>query len=112
MTNVKFLADNSAQESNIQAAEADHDPVKVTITLSPLTQFIVDAALNARTRSSAVRALLDSAALDLLEAKGYKLDSPEFREKYYTWLTRKPLEPFYDPETKEVVEDAKETVRL
>ncbi len=112
MTNVKFLADNSLPESNIQAAEADHDPVKVTITLSPLTQFVVESALNMRSRSTAVRQLLDSAALDLLEAKGYKLDSPEFREKYYKWLTRKPLEPFMDPETREIIEDAKETIRL
>ena len=90
MSNVKRLAGDSTQESNITAAEADHDPVKVTITLSPLTEFIIDAALNTRSRSSAVRQLLDSAALDLLEAKGYTLDSDGFRKLYYRWLTRTP----------------------
>ncbi len=90
MSNVKRLAGDSSQESNITSAEADHDPVKVTITLSPLTQFIIDAALNTRSRSSSVRQLLDSAALDLLEAKGHTLDSDEFRKLYYRWLTREP----------------------
>jgi len=103
MSNVRRLAGDSSQESNITAAEADHEPIKVTITLSPLTQFIVDGALNMRTRSSAVRQLLDLAALDLLEAKGYTLDSDEFREKYYKWLTRKPKMQFI-PELDEEVE--------
>ncbi len=102
MTNVKLLADTSTQGANIQAAEADHDPVKVTITLSPLTQFIVEAALDMRTRSSGVRELLDAAALDLLEAKGYSLQSDDFRKKYYQWLTREPKMEIVDDSGKEV----------
>ncbi len=103
MSNVKRLAGDSSQESNIKAAEADHDPVKVTVTLSPLTQFILDGALRMRTRSASVRQLLDSAALDLLEAKGYTLDSDDFRKLYYRWLTREP-QTITDPDTHEEIQ--------
>ncbi len=110
MSNVKRLASNTSPGNDIAAAEADHDPVKVTISLSPVTQFIIEAALMKRTRSSAVRQLLESAALDLLEVKGYTLDSDDFKEKYYRWLTRVP-QVETNPHTGEE-EEYVETIRL
>lgn len=110
MSNVKRLAGDSSQESNIKAAEADHDPVKVTVTLTPLTQFIIEGALDMRTRSAAVRQLLDSAALDLLEAKGHTLGSDDFRKLYYRWLTRTPYKQYIPEEDEEV--ELYETIRL
>lgn len=103
MSNVKRLAGDTHEKHNIAAAEADHEPVKVTITLSPLTQFIIEGSLSSRNRTSAVRQLLDLAALDLLEAKDYDLNSDKFRELYYEWLTRKSYIDI-DPETGEPTE--------
>ncbi len=100
MSNVKRLAGDTSEKFNIAAAEADHEPVKVTITLPPLTQFIIEGSLSRHNRTSAVRQLLDLAALDLLEAKGYELNSDNFRELYHEWLTRKPYNDV-DPETGE-----------
>lgn len=100
MSNVKQLAGETSPDFDIKSAEADHDAVKVTITLSPLTQFIIEGALDMRTRSAKVRQLLDSAALDLLEAKGYTLDSDKFRQLYYKFLTQ-DLQTDYHPDTGE-----------
>lgn len=93
MTRLQKLVSDSPEVDKIRSAEAEREPVKVTFPLSPMTQFIIEAAVQNSlhiSRTAAVREVLDAAALDLLEAKGYTVDSEEFRDKYLKWLTQKP----------------------
>jgi hypothetical protein len=94
MTRVTQLTGDTPEFDRIKAAEAEHEQLKVTINLSPLMQFIIEGGIQQRlhvNRTAAVRELLEAAALDWLDAKGYKTDSQEFQEKYLKWLERKPF---------------------
>jgi galactokinase len=106
MTRVTKLTGDSPDVDRIKTAEANYEPVKVTLQLSPLIQFIIEGGIQHRlhvSRTAATRELLEAAALDWLEAKGYTEDSPEFQQKYLTWLTRKPQKQ-YDPDLNEEVD--------
>ena len=78
----------------IKAAEQEHDGSKVSLRLSPLTTFILDAGLQPRLTGSRTRVatqLAEAAALDWLEGQGIDPDSEDFKKKYLQWLTRQPL---------------------
>jgi hypothetical protein len=94
MTRVSNLTADNPELSEIKALESQREQVKVTITLSPEVEFIMDnlqRALSSRTRTAAVASLLEAAALDWLEAKGYTTDSKEFRTRYLRWLNEDHL---------------------
>lgn len=122
MTRVAKLTSDAPEFDRIKSLEAEHEQIKVTIQLAPLYQFVIEAGIQSKlhlSRSGAVRQLLEAAALDFLEAKGYQVDSDEFREKYLKWLTRKPYltmvptgrrDEYGDPEMEE--EEVYETVTL
>jgi len=108
MTRLKQLATSSPEVDEIRNLEAEVDPIKVTIVLTPLIQFIIEALVANRlhlSRTRAVTRVTEAAALDLLENAGFTTESPEFRQKYRAWLTRKPqmIEDF-DGEEIEVFE--------
>jgi hypothetical protein len=93
MTRVAKLTGDTPEFDRIKALEQEHEPLKVTITLDPQLQFIIEAGIQHRlhcSKSAAVRQLLEAAAFDLVEAKGYELDGEEFRAKYLTWLSPPP----------------------
>lgn len=78
----------------IQAAEADHEGSKVSLRLSPLATFILEAGLQPRLRGSRTRVateLFEAAVQDWLEAQGIDQQGDSFRRKYLQWLTRQPL---------------------
>ncbi len=88
MTRVKNLTSDKLEFDDIKAKEAGREPVKVTLKLSPVTEFIIENIQHKlhTNRTSATSELLDAAALDWLEAKGYSTESEEFLEKYRSWL--------------------------
>jgi hypothetical protein len=89
MSRLQQLTDKPAEFDQIKSLEAERDPFKVTVVLSPRSEFLVQNihdALKTRSHTATVREVLEAALLDWLESKGYKEDSEEFREKYLTWL--------------------------
>lgn len=96
MSRLQQLTEKPAEFDQIKALEAERDPFKVTVTLSPRSEFLVaniHETLKTRSHTSTVREVLEAALLDWLEAKGYKEDSEEFRAKYLAWLQDHHLGP-------------------
>lgn len=110
MSRLQQLTEKPAEFDQIRSLEAERDPFKVTVALSPRSEFLVQNihdVLQTRSHTATVREVLEAALLDWLESKGYKEDSPEFKEKYALWLSGAHLgqtETGYNPETDEEFE--------
>lgn len=90
MTRVGKLTSDIPEFDRLKAKEAEYERLKVTITLSPLAQYVIDEGIQPKlgvSRTATVSALLEAAVLDWLDAKEHNTDSPEFREKYLAWLS-------------------------
>ena len=93
MTRISKLTGDTEQFEQfdlLKSKEAQHECLKVTITLSPLAQYVVEQGIQPRlsiSRSAAVSALLEAAVEDWLDSKSYVTDSPEFLKKYMSWLS-------------------------
>lgn len=76
----------------IQALEAEHDVLQVAVRISPKTQFVLDNVQRRLgvSRSRAALLLLESAALDWVEAQDIDPEGDHFKDRYMQWLSRKP----------------------
>jgi hypothetical protein len=121
MSRIQQLTDKPAEFDQIRSLEAERDPFKVTVVLSPRSEFLVQnihMVLQSRSATATVREVLEAALLDWLESKGYKEDSEEFKQKYRLWLQGGHLGATvtgFDPDTEEEFEGQEvhfERVRL
>lgn len=78
----------------IRNAELEHEETRVSLRLSPRAAFILETMQHRLgvNRTRAVTELVEAAVLDWVEAQGIEPESDEFKGKYYTWLTREPVD--------------------
>lgn len=99
MSRISKLAGTDGKAHDIRSLEAEREALKMTVTFSPLAEFIVENiqhSASIRSKTAALRSLIEAAALDWLEAKGYTPDSPEFQAKYFAWLKGEHIGEAFD----------------
>jgi hypothetical protein len=79
---------------HIKNAEANQEEIRVSLRLSPRAAFILETMQTrlGKNRTRAVTELVEAAVLDWVEALGIDPEGEEFKQKYYQWLTREPVD--------------------